>query len=157
MKLLAAAMLGAALALSSCTPPPSAAPTDPAAIVAERNAAFMAGIAASDSAAIAANYAEDAVMMPPGTASVQGREAIAQFWQDGINAGIARVELAPGEVMAVSADTILERSTARVFNAAGDVIDQGKYVVVWRQVDGQWLMAWDIWNSDGAPAAPTPE
>ena len=154
MKWFAAAFVGAALALSSCTAP--AAPADPGAIVTERNAAFMAAIAAGDGATAAANYMEDATMMPPGAAAVQGREAIGQFWQAGISAGIARVELAPGEVIGASADTILERSTARIFNAAGDVIDQGKYVVVWRKVGDQWLMAWDIWNSDAPPPAAAP-
>jgi ketosteroid isomerase-like protein len=156
MKWFATALVCAAVALASCTQPP-AAPADPAAIVAERNAAFMAGVAAGDSAALAANYAEDAVLMPPGNAAVEGREAIGQFWQGGISAGMARIELAEGEVIATSADTILERSTARIFNAAGDVIDQGKYVVVWRKVGDQWLMVWDIWNSDAPPpAAATP-
>lgn len=156
MKWFAAALVCAAIALAACTQAP-ALPADPAAIVAERNAAFMAGVAAGDSASLAANYAEDAVVMPPGHAAVQGREAIGQFWQGGIAAGMTRIELAEGEVIATSADTILERSTARLFNAAGDVIDEGKYVVVWRLVDGQWLMVWDIWNGDGQPsAAPTP-
>lgn len=150
MKWFAAAIACAAIALAACTQPP-ALPADPAAIVAERNAAFMAGVAAGDSATLAANYAENAVLMPPGNAAVEGREAIGQFWQGGISAGMARIELAEGEVIATSADTILERSTARLFNAAGDVIDEGKYVVVWRLIDGQWLMVWDIWNSDAPP------
>lgn len=153
MKWFAAALACAAIALAACTQPP-ALPADPAAIVAERNAAFMAGVAAGDSTTVGANYTEDAVLMPPGMATVQGREAIAQFWQGGITAGIARVELAPGDVVAASADTILERSTARVFNAAGDVIDEGKYVVVWRKVGDQWFMSWDIWNSDAPPPPP---
>ncbi len=152
MRWFAAALVCAAVALAACTQ--AAPPADPAAIVAERNAAFMAAIAAGDGAAAAANYTEDAVVMPPGMPSVEGREAIGQFWQGGISAGIARVELAPGDVTATSADTIIERSTARVFNAAGDVIDEGKYVVVWRRVDGQWFMSWDIWNGDAAAPAP---
>lgn len=155
MKWFAAALVCAAVALSACAQAP-ALPADPAAIVTERNAAFMAGIAAGDSATVAANYTEDAVLMPPGMTTVEGREAIGQFWQGGISAGIARVELAPGDVIATSADTILERSTARVFAADGTQIDEGKYVVVWRKVGDQWFMAWDIWNSDAGAPAPTP-
>ncbi len=153
MKWFAAAVVCATFVLASCAQPP-AAPADPTAIVTERNAAFMAGIAAGDSAAVGALYTDDAVLLPPGMPSLEGREAITQFWQGGIGAGIARVEMMPTEVVATSADTILERSTVRVFNADGAQIDQGKYVVVWRQVDGQWFMAWDIWNSDGPPSAP---
>jgi hypothetical protein len=40
---------------------------------------------------------------------------------------------------------------SRRADAAGDGIEQGKYVVVWRNVGDQWFMAWDTWNSD-APA-----
>lgn len=155
MKWFAAALVTAAVALASCTQA-AAPPADPAAIVAERNAAFMAAIAAGDGTAAAANYTEDAVIMPPGMPTIEGREAIGQFWQGGIGAGIARVELAAGEVTATSADTIIERSTARVFNAAGEVIDDGKYVVVWRKVGDQWYMSWDIWNGDAGAPAPEP-
>lgn len=157
MKWFAAAIASAAVALAACAQAPTP-PTDPAAIVAERNAAFMAAVAASDGAAVGANYAEDAVLMPPNMPTITGREAIGQFFQAGIDAGIARVELAPGDVTATSADTILERSNVRAFNAAGDVIEEGKYVVVWRKVGDQWFMSWDIWNTDAPPqaAAPTP-
>jgi ketosteroid isomerase-like protein len=153
MKWISVAVVCAAVALAACTQTP-ATPADPAAIVAERNAAFMAAVAAGDGASVGASYAEDAVLMPPGAPAVEGREAIGQFWQGGIGAGIARVELAPGEVIATNAAPLLERSTARWFDAAGDVIEQGKYVVIWRQVDGQGYMAWDIWNGDASAAAP---
>lgn len=142
-----------AVALASCTQAPSL-PADPAAIVAERNAAFMAAVAAHDGAAVGALYAEDGVVMPPGMAGIEGREAIGQYFQGGMDAGIARLELAAGDVAAVSADTIIERSTSRVFNAAGDVIEDGKYVVVWRKIGDQWFISWDIWNASAeAPAA----
>lgn len=154
MKWFAAALVSAAVALAACTQAP-ALPADPAAIVAERNAAFVAAVAAHDGAAVAANYAEDAVVMPAGMPAVEGREAIGQFFQAGMDEGIARVELAPGEVIAANADTILERSTSRVFNAAGEVIEAGKYVVVWRKIGDQWFMAWDIFNADAPPPAPT--
>lgn len=153
MKWFAAIVCAAALA--SCTQTP-AAPADPAAIVAERNAAFMAGVAARDGNAVAANYTEDAVLMPAGVPAVEGREAIAQFFQGGIDAGIARVELMPGEVIAPSADVIVERATSRVYNAAGDLLEEGKYVVVWRKVGDQWFMSWDIFNADAPPPAAAP-
>jgi len=155
MKWFAAALATTVVALAACAP--AAPPADPATIVAERNATFMAAIADGDGTAVAANYTEDAVIMPPGMPTIEGREAIAQYWQGGIGAGITRIELAPGDVTATGADTIIERSTARVFNAAGDVIDEGKYVVVWRKVGDQWFMSWDIWNTSAdapAPASP---
>ena len=34
------------------------------------------------------------------------------------------------------------------------VQDVGKYVSVYKQVDGQWKMVVDAWNSDPAPAKP---
>ena len=69
-----AAMVCAVMALAACTQSP-ALPADPAAIVAERNAAFMAAVAAQDGAAVAANYTEDAVIMPPGRPGIEGRSA----------------------------------------------------------------------------------
>jgi len=34
--------------------------------------------------------------------------------------------------------------------------EKGKYVTVWKKVNGQWMVVRDIFNADAAPPPPTP-
>jgi hypothetical protein len=42
-----------------------------------------------------------------------------------------------------------------VIDAAGKTVETGKYIEVWRRINGKWLMVRDIWNDD-APPGPAP-
>jgi hypothetical protein len=42
-----------------------------------------------------------------------------------------------------------------VIDAAGKTVETGKYIEVWRRINGKWLMVRDIWNDD-APPPPAP-
>jgi len=151
-----AVSLVAALALTAaaCTAPSEVAGD---AVVAERNAAFSQAFASGDGAAVAALYATNAVVMPDGAPTVEGRDAIGQFWQSFIDAGATRVELMTDEVVSGS-NEIAERGRFSVFDAGGASLGEGKYVVVWAREDGEWRLRWDIWNANAppAPAAPAP-
>jgi ketosteroid isomerase-like protein len=47
--------------------------------------------------------------------------------------------------------------TYTVADAGGAIIDKGKYVDIWRQVDGKWQISRAIWNSNLPLATPEPE
>jgi ketosteroid isomerase-like protein len=138
-------------AAASCTAPSE---TSGDAIIAGRNAAFAEAFASGDGTAVAAMYADAAVVMPDGAGPVQGREAIAQFWQGFIDSGAARAELTTDETISAGSTAISERGRFRVFDAAGASIGEGKYVVVWTLEDGEWMLRWDIWNADAPPTPP---
>ncbi len=117
--------------------------------VGEFEAAFNRG----DVAALAVLYAEDAVLMPPDTATITGRPEIQRFWQGVREAGVTRVSLHPQQVTG-NGDVAVEVSTADLTAESGDSqagVTRVKYVVVWRRHGGgPWQLAVDIWN--GRPA-----
>ena len=94
-------------------------------------------------------YTTDARILPPGGPMVAGREAIKQFWAgmiQGVNAKSA--ELFSVDVMP-SGDGLVEigRAVLTVETGPGATAQmEGKYVVYWRQEDGQWKWHVDIWN-----------
>jgi ketosteroid isomerase-like protein len=94
-------------------------------------------------------YTADARILPPGGPMVAGREAIKQFWAgmiQGVNARSA--ELFSVDVMP-SGDDLVEigRALLTVETEPGATAQmEGKYVVYWRQEDGQWKWHVDIWN-----------
>lgn len=110
-----------------------------------------------DAAALAALYAEDAVLMMPGAAVARGREAIAAAYKkdmDGMaKSGYMNNEGSDSEV-GTSGDLAWESNTFNITDKAGKKIDAGKYVTVFARKDGKWMIIRDIWNSDSAPATP---
>ena len=110
---------------------------------------------ARDAAALAAICAEDGALMPPNSDTLIGRTAIEAFWADLQATGIG-AEIKDTEVYA-HGDDGYSVGAYTITNAGGATIDEGKYVVTWRHVDGKWQMHHNIWNSNLPLAAPEPE
>jgi len=113
---------------------------------------------AGDVAAVAALYAEDAVLSAPGERAVHGSAAIGEYFVEKVaefGAAELTVEDEPmGDVLA-SCDLAWQWKTYKVIDKAGAVVDAGKLVTLFRRQDGKWLIAGDTWNSDATPGAPT--
>jgi uncharacterized protein (TIGR02246 family) len=123
------------------------------------NPQWFQAYAAGDADAIAALYAEDAVLSPPGAPPARGRAAIRDYLAGDVAASkAAGVSFNPGPSpeFAVSGDLGWEWNTFNVTDGAGATVDTGKYVTVYARRDGNWVIVRDIWNSDVAPAAATP-
>ena len=106
---------------------------------------------AGNAAGVAELYTEDAALMPPGAARLDGREAIQQFWQGLLDAGVGDISLTTQEVEDAG-DSAVEIGTISA-TAPGDgdarVALTGKYIVVWRRDGGgNWRLHRDIWNFD---------
>jgi uncharacterized protein (TIGR02246 family) len=111
------------------------------------NKAWAAAIAAGNAAAVAALYTDDALVMPPNGEAVTGRPAIEKAFQGMIASGVKQATLTAKEVEA-HGDTATEVGAYSIKDAAGKEIDRGKYIVVWKRVQGQWKLHRDIWNSN---------
>ena len=116
------------------------------------NAQFVAAANRGDTAAVAALYTADAVVLPPNAEMVRGRQAIRGFFDALIQQmGVPRLTLDTIQVDEVG-DTACEVGayTMKLQPPGGEAVsDSGKYVVVWkRQSDGSWKLAVDIWNTN---------
>jgi ketosteroid isomerase-like protein len=99
-----------------------------------------------DAAGVAALYSSEAMLLPPGSAVVKGNTAIRDFWQGAMNMGIKEAKLDIVEVEQ-QGDTAIEVGRYRLKGAGGEIMDEGKFIVVWKQEAGQWKLHRDIWNS----------
>jgi uncharacterized protein (TIGR02246 family) len=61
----------------------------------EGTVTFVEAFNSGDGARLAALYTEDAALLPPGADRVEGREAIAAFWQGAMDSGLVlnRIEV----------------------------------------------------------------
>ncbi len=112
------------------------------------NDVWTAAFNKGDAAAVAALYTEDAYVLPPGSAMVQGRAAIEAFWRQAAqqmsDAKLTTVDLLPlGRSAAREIGTVSLKTKAQ---PPQEVV--GKYVVLWRKVGRDWKLATDIWNTD---------
>ncbi len=108
-----------------------------------------------DAAAMAEIYAENGALMPPNSESVNGRAAIEDFFA-GFHASGLGVEIQDTEAYA-HGDVGYKVGTYTISDADGATVDEGKYVEIWRYIDGSWQMHRDIFNSNVPLAAPEPE
>ncbi len=137
----------------------SAASADEAAIRAQ-TASWEKAYNGGDAKAVAAQYAEDALLLPPGAAGVRGRAAILEFFTKDIAASKAAgavFVVDPKTDVGVSGAMGWESGTYKV-TVKGAVVETGKFLSVSRKKDGKWLYIRDTWNADApiAPPAPPP-
>jgi uncharacterized protein (TIGR02246 family) len=111
------------------------------------NKQFMQAVGRGDAGQLANLYTADAQLLPPGSPTVTGRQAIREYWQGGITAGLKSLVLTTVEVEAHDG-TAYEVGKYEIPGAGGKAADTGKYVVIWKRDDGQWKLHRDIWNSD---------
>jgi uncharacterized protein (TIGR02246 family) len=122
----------------------------------QNTANFSTFVNRSDAASIANIYAEDAVFMAPNAPATRGRSAIRQVWSGLFGSGRADLTLTTDSVTQ-SGDLAVEVGHYQfgMTPAGGATMrDTGKYVVVWKRINGQWQIADDIYNSDLPPTAP---
>jgi ketosteroid isomerase-like protein len=107
---------------------------------------------------VAAQYADDAVLMPPDSSAVRGRVAIERFFAkymaDGKAAGVTFAIDYPTEG-GVTGNIGWESGTYKAM-IKGNVVERGKFLSVSRKKGGKWLYIRDMWNADAPPAPPAP-
>ena len=116
------------------------------AAIEEGNKQWSAALSRGDSAGIAALYTPNAQLFPTHSDIVSGTEAIQKFWQGVLTSGVKGATLTILEVDG-QGDTAYEVGKYALTGEGGKVLDNGKYVVVWKREQGKWLLHRDIWNS----------
>lgn len=117
------------------------------------NQSWMEAMKKQDAEGVAALYAEDALLLAPNAPAIQGREGARNFFASAMNAGIKEVKLYTEEVDG-DGQFAIERGTYEMYADGNTVADKGKYIVHWKNINGEWKFYRDMFNSDmPAPAA----
>ena len=115
------------------------------------NEKFVAAFNSGDAAGVAALYTEQGQLLPPNSDVLTGHQAIQGFWQAVMDMGIKKASLEVVETEDFG-ETATEVSKYTLFDQAGQELDQGKYIIIWKQEGGEWRLHRDIFNS----SLPTP-
>jgi ketosteroid isomerase-like protein len=114
------------------------------------NSEFMADFNRGDLASVAQFYTEDAQLLAPNHEPFAGRGTIAAVL-GGLrgDGGSLRLETLEAEAQG---DMAWEQGRYTLSGADGAERDRGKYLVIWKQVNGQWRLHRDM-LSTSLPAA----
>jgi len=110
------------------------------------NKQFKKFITAADSIGLGNLYTPDAKFMMTGAPAISGIENIQSTFFGIIKSGVSNADLRTIEVWGTE-DLITEEGEYSLFVGEAEV-DQGKYLVLWKKVDGKWKFFRDIFNSN---------
>ena len=104
--------------------------------------------------ALAALYAEDAQLLPPGATEVSGRDAIRAYFVNDIEKQWAKISIR-SDSNGVGGDWGWRSGS---WSAESMPMATGKYIEVWQRTADGWRLKKDIWNMDAElPEGGVPE
>jgi ketosteroid isomerase-like protein len=120
------------------------------------------GVVAAESAQNVAEaltfFAEEAIVQPAGIPQIQGKEAQGDSYRQWFESGQLKEFSGTTSHIEVSAagDLAYEYGVNRMVLAGpeGDLLDMGKYLLIWKKINGEWLITALSYSSDTpAPVA----
>lgn len=114
--------------------------------IATNNQAWGQALVQGDSAALVGLYHSEARIYPPNMVMMNSRTNLGGMVTAMKGTGLQSATLTTTDVVS-GGDLVIETGTYEMRNAS-QVMDRGKYMVVWKQDNGRWRIYRDIWNSD---------
>ncbi len=118
----------------------------------------MAAEVAQDVEAALAFWAEDAIVQPAGAPQIEGHEAISDLYRQFYEGGQLKEFSGTTTHMSVSqaGDLAYEYGVNRFVwqSPEGNLLEMGKYLTVWKKVDGEWFIAALSFTSDASEPVP---
>ncbi len=100
---------------------------------------FMAAYNQGDAVGLADLYTEKGQLLPTNSDFITGKPAIQSFWQARMDPGVRSVKLESIEIEA-HGDTSIEVGFYSVQAQENQILDRGKYIVIWKFEKGQWKL-----------------
>ncbi|MEO9069492.1 MAG: DUF4440 domain-containing protein [Ginsengibacter sp.] len=113
----------------------------------QSNQHFMKSFEGGDSVTVSNCYTQDAKLMVPNQPAIIGRDNIVHFFSRLMKKDIADFDLHTTNIWGDSS-ILAEEGIYRASGKKNNVIDKGKYIVLWKTEAGNWKMYRDIWASD---------
>jgi ketosteroid isomerase-like protein len=83
--------------------------------------------------------------MPPNSDPVP-KDKIVSAWSGAIRMGVKDIKLTTDDVTG-NGEIAGETGTYEMYGDNNKLLDKGKYVVIWKNENGEWKLYRDIWNT----------
>jgi len=114
--------------------------------ISKTNEAFMSALANGDAEGVAAQYTDDAQLLPPNADLVIGKQEIQKVMQGFIDSGVTGLNLESTEINGIG--EMAFEVGKYTLSVNDQVVDNGKYIVIWKKDGEQWKLHRDIFNSN---------
>jgi ketosteroid isomerase-like protein len=117
----------------------------------EMDVKWVAAFKQRDFATIEALYASNGLLLPSNSPPVEGPKAIVEVWKSWGELPNVEVIFGTNRIEASSSGDMAYDFGWYTFafdTDTGRVMDKGKYIVVWKKVDGAWKVSADIFNTN---------
>ena len=92
-------------------------------------------------------FTDDARVLPPNSEIVMGRKAISQLNTNWVNYGIYEFNELTTSFYG-NQDYLIDEGTYYLRYGEENAIDKGKYINIWKNVNGEWKLCSNIWNTN---------
>lgn len=114
--------------------------------IASRLKTYETAMANRDVMTLANMYTEDAEVLSSGHSTTMGRENISKIFEGWARDSVVGSFVTTG--LWGNKDLLVEQGTAIFANVKGTSKSTGRYLLVWKNVDGQWQIFRDTWFAD---------
>jgi ketosteroid isomerase-like protein len=120
----------------------------------EADVAWSASAEKKDLEALVGFVTDDTAQLPPNAPVAKGKEAVRKEWSNILALKDSAVKWEPNMVQVADSGELGYTSGTYTLSftdpKAGKVEDKGKYLEVWKKVDGKWKCHLDMYSSDMA-------
>jgi ketosteroid isomerase-like protein len=104
---------------------------------------------AKNDESIVSLYTEDACLLVPNMLPICGRKALKKDFADTFAAGkVKGVRFQTGNIYRDGKEYVTEEGSWQVFDLKGKLLDDGKYLKLWRKTKAGWKIFRDSFNSN---------
>ncbi len=118
-------------------------------LIEAKNAQFTQAHVDGDRALIDTMFTDDARVLPPNAAPVIGRAAIDQLTAEYLAYGISEFREETTDLYG-TAELLIDQGNYIMVFGEDHTVEQGKYLNVWKFVDGDWKIYSNIWSANAA-------
>jgi ketosteroid isomerase-like protein len=115
----------------------------------QRTNAIYFDLFAKNDVTIVNLYTEDACLLAPNNPPISGREALKKDFEETFAVGkVKNVKFLTGNVFGDGKEYVTEEGSWQVFDPGGKLLDDGKYLKLWKRTTTGWKIFRDSFNSN---------
>lgn len=117
--------------------------------ITESHLLYIQALSSGDSALFIDRYAKDCWIMPPNASALCGEGApLDLFREEYYTKGVRNGRFMTIDIFGDAGEFVTEVGFFQLFDAGNNMIDNGKFLVLWRKTTAGWKMFRDSFSSD---------
>ncbi|WP_422082162.1 YybH family protein [Ulvibacterium sp.] len=114
----------------------------------ESNAIYFTSFEKNDASIFIDRYAKDACIMLPNAPALCGVDAPKRFFEMAYGFGLRNGKFITQEIFGIDREFVAETGLWETYDSKNELMDNGKFLVLWKKTDQGWKIYRDSFNSN---------